>query len=481
MSVAGSGAKLSQAQIDALIAKASAPAPAPEVVAPTGPFRPQIHGEVLPGMAIQRDLVSRNFAGRIGGSVARVAGHEIEIRGLKLSVGDTISLTTSTGVRTAEVVALNAHGATALLYGESMGIGKSDPVYLNETGFSFAVSPAMLGRVLNAHGAPIDGKGPIYGEQITLENEIPNPLSRPRITDPLPMGVRLLDTLCTAGRGQRMGIFGGSGVGKSTLLGMMARGTAADINVVALVGERGREVREFLEDDLGPEGLARSIVVVATSDEPPLVRLRAGVMATRISEWFADAGSDVLLVLDSLTRLAMAQRDVGLAAGEPPTARGYTPSVFSMLPKLLERTGPRPNGSITAFYTVLVEGDDMNDPIADAARSILDGHIVLDRDLATQGRYPAIDPLSSLSRLASKVVPIEGQRSAERVRAALAAIEEVRDLVEVGAYVSGTNDLADKGLAAKEDLIAYLSQRSDEVSEFASSWDSLVALSQRVI
>ena len=305
-------------------------------------------------------------------------------------------------------------------------------------------------------------------------------MDRVRISQALPVGVKVLDSMVTAGRGQRIGIFGGSGVGKSTLLGMMARGTTADVVVLGLVGERGREVREFIEDELGEDGLKRAITVVSTSDQPPLMRLRAGHLATRIAEHYADQGKDVLLLLDSLTRLAMAQREVGLAAGEPPTARGYTPSVFSMMPALLERAGPRIRGTITAFYTVLVEGDDMNDPIGDAARSILDGHIVLDRRLAVEGRWPAIDPLSSLSRLADRILPAEHSQTAIAVRSALAAAEEVRDLVEVGAYVPGTNPRADRGLAAKDDLIAFFKQAPNDKTDFAATWSELSALSRKL-
>jgi flagellum-specific ATP synthase len=289
-----------------------------------------------------------------------------------------------------------------------------------------------------------------------------------------------LDTFCTTGKGQRIGIFGGSGVGKSTLLGMMARGTTADVAVLALIGERGREVREFIEDELGPEGMARSIVVVATSDQPALMRLRASLLATRISEWFADRGNDVLLLMDSLTRLAMAQREIGLAAGEPPTARGYTPSVFSLMARLLERAGPRTKGTITGYYSVLVEGDDMNDPIADTARSILDGHIVLDRRIAISGRYPAIDPLASLSRLAPRLVSEDRRALVVAAQDALAAAEEVRELVEVGAYVPGTNPAADRGLAAKPSLVEFLRQPASEVVSFESAWADLEALRAQI-
>jgi flagellum-specific ATP synthase len=305
-------------------------------------------------------------------------------------------------------------------------------------------------------------------------------MERRRINEALPVGVRMIDSLCTIARGQRVGIFGGSGVGKSTLLGMMARGTAADVTVMGLVGERGREVREFIEDDLGPEAMKHS-VVAATSDQPPLVRLRGAFVATRIAEYFADRGLDVLLVVDSLTRLAMAQREVGLAAGEPPTARGYTPSVFSLLPRLLERAGPRPLGTITAVYTVLVEGDDMNEPIADAARSILDGHLVLSRRLADHGHFPALDPLGSLSRLAPRVTSPHYRANAGALRRAIAAAAEVRDLVEVGAYVPGTNRMADLGLAAADDINAFLQQDMFDNAPFDDTTRRLAQLAERLV
>jgi flagellum-specific ATP synthase len=305
-------------------------------------------------------------------------------------------------------------------------------------------------------------------------------MERRRINEALPVGVRMIDALCTIARGQRVGIFGGSGVGKSTLLVMMARGTAADVTVLGLVGERGREVREFIEDDLGPEAMEHSVVVAATSDQPPLVRLRGAFVATRIAEYFADRGLDVLLVVDSLTRLAMAQREVGLAAGEPPTARGYTPSVFSLLPRLLERAGPRPLGTITAVYTVLVEGDDMNEPIADAARSILDGHLVLSRRRADQGHFPALDPLGSLSRLAPRVTSPEHRLSAGALRRAIASAAEVRDLVEVGAYVPGTNRTADLGLAAAGDINAFLQQDMFDTAPFDATTRRLAELAERL-
>jgi flagellum-specific ATP synthase len=417
---------------------------------------------------------------RVGGSVAGVMGHEVEIRGLRLRLGDVLSLHAEGGDRLAEVVAVGPDSASALVYGETNGIGRGDRVTRRSEGFGAVVSEEFVGRVVDAFGNPLDGGPPLRGEPVQVHMDVPDPMERQRIAQPLQVGVRVVDGLCTIGRGQRLGLFGGSGVGKSTLLGMMARGTAADISVLALIGERGREVREFIEDDLGPEGMRRSIVVVATSDQPPLVRLRAGFYATRIAEWFADRGADSLLMFDSLTRMAMAQRDVGLAAGEPPTARGYTPSVFTLLPKLLERTGPRRHGTVTGLYTVLVDGDDMNDPIADAARSILDGHIVLDRRLGTLGRYPAIDPLASLSRLASKVTTPEQKQAAQALRTALAAAEEVRDLVEVGAYVSGTNPMADKGLAVSPDIIDhFLKQDALHVSTFEETWTQALQLAAR--
>ncbi|HEY2665340.1 MAG TPA: FliI/YscN family ATPase, partial [Actinomycetota bacterium] len=340
---------------------------------------------------------------RAYGSIARVVGHEVEIRGLAVRVGDVVSVACPSGDRLGEVVALSREGALALLLGDTAGIGRGDRVRIRPEGLTVLASDELLGRVLDGTGAPLDGRRPPSGTPVRVEAAPPPALERRRINEALPVGVRMVDALCTIARGQRVGIFGGSGVGKSTLLGMMARGTAADLTVLGLVGERGREVREFIEDDLGPAAMARSVVVAATSDQPPLVRLRGAFVATRIAEYFADRGLDVLLVVDSLTRLAMAQREVGLAAGEPPTARGYTPSVFSLLPRLLERAGPRTHGTITAVYTVLVEGDDMNEPIADAARSILDGHLVLSRRLADRGHFPALDPLGSLSRLASRV------------------------------------------------------------------------------
>lgn len=417
---------------------------------------------------------------RAYGSVARVVGHEVEIRGLAVRVGDVVSVACPDGERPGEIVALGTDGARALLLGETAGIGRGDRVRVLPDGLTVLASDDLRGRILDGTGAPLDGRPAPAGTRLVVEASVPPALARRRITEPLPVGVRMIDGLCTIARGQRVGIFGGSGVGKSTLLGMMARGTAADVTVLGLIGERGREVREFVEDDLGPGALERSVVVVATSDQPPLVRLRGAFVATRIAEYFADRGLDVLLVLDSLTRLAMAQREVGLAAGEPPTARGYTPSVFSLLPRLLERAGPRATGTITAVYTVLVEGDDMNDPIADAARSILDGHLVLSRRLADRGHFPALEPLGSLSRLAPRVTDAGHRAAASAMRRALAAAADVRDLVEVGAYVAGTNHVADLGLAAADDINGFLQQDMFDTAPFDETIRRLRAVAGRL-
>src|SRR2546421_10344653 len=417
---------------------------------------------------------------RAYGSVTRVVGHEVGIRGLVVRVGDVVSVSCPDGARVGGIVALGADGPRALLLGDTGGIGRGDRVRTMPTGLTIPASDELLGRVLDGVGQPMDGRPLPAGPALRLDSPVPHALERARITEPLPVGVRMIDSLCTIARGQRVGIFGGSGVGKSTLLGMMARGTAADVTVLGLVGERGREVREFIEDDLGPGALEHSVVVAATSDQPPLVRLRGAFVATRIAEYFADRGLDVLLVVDSLTRLAMAQREVGLAAGEPPTARGYTPSVFSLLPRLLERAGPRTHGTITAVYTVLVEGDDMNEPIADAARSILDGHLVLSRRLADRGHFPALDPLASLSRLASRVTGLDHRGAAGSLRRAIAAAAEVRDLVEVGAYVPGANPAADLGLPAPDDINAFLQQDMFDPAPFDDTTRRLAQLAERL-
>ncbi len=336
--------------------------------------------------------------------------------------------------------------------------------------------PALLGRVLDGLGRPLDGGGPITGERRPVEAEPPSPLARRTIDEPLPVGVRSVDGLLTCGRGQRMGIFAGSGVGKSTLLGMLCRHTAAQVNVVALVGERGREVREFLDADLGEEALQRSVVVVATSDQPPVVRLKAALVATTVAEFFRDQGLDVLLVMDSLTRFAQGLREVGLASGEPPTTRGYTPSVFAALPRLLERSGRGARGSITGLYTVLVEGDDMNEPVADAVRGLLDGHIVLSRALAARGQYPAVDVLQSTSRLASRLLSARQAEAAQRLRSVLATYQQAEDLIDVGAYRPGSNPAIDHALRWIDPVRRWLRQDRAERAEWDDTWARLAAV-----
>jgi len=416
---------------------------------------------------------------RRAGQLTRMSGLEVCARGVEGAIGDLFWVHRRRGEGSdplpAEVIAVNDGEVRLLPLGGLDGLAVGDWIEPAGTRLKLEVTPQLAGRVLDALGRPIDGKGPLAGRRsrIDIDRAVPNPMERQRITEPLSLGVRAIDTLLPCGRGQRIGIFAGSGVGKSTLLGMLARGANADAVVVGLVGERGREVREFLEDDLGPEGAARATVVVATSDEPALLRLRAAMTATRIAEWYADQGLDVLLLMDSLTRFAMAQREVGLAAGEPPTVRGYTPSVFNALPKLLERTGPQPRGTITALYTVLVEGDDLTEPITDHARSILDGHIVLSRRMAAAGHYPTIDTLESVSRLAGKVCTPEQLATASRLRRLLAALEESRDLIEIGAYVPGTNPLTDEALVRKDKLLGFLQQPRDEVCPADEAWRRL--------
>ena len=408
--------------------------------------------------------------GRTYGRLTRLVGLEAEARGIGGAIGDQVWIGDGPGRIPAEVVAIRDDAVLLMPYGDLGGLAPGAHVEPAGRRFRLHAGPGMVGRVLDGLGRPIDGLGPVGSDVIDLDAPVPHPLKRRRIAEPLPLGVRAVDTLLPCGRGQRVGIFAGSGVGKSTLLGMMARGTAADVIVVGLVGERGREVREFLEDDLGPEGRAKSCVVVATSDEPPLVRLRAAFTATRIAEYFRDQGADVLLLVDSLTRFAMAQREVGLAAGEPPATRGYPPSVFTMLPKLLERAGPGENGTITGLYTVLMEGDDLNEPVTDHARSILDGHIVLSRRLAAAGHYPTIDVLESVSRLAGKVSTPEQLALASRLRQLLASWAEAKDLVEIGAYAPGSNADVDEALAKRAAIDAFLRQPVQEVAAADESW-----------
>jgi len=412
------------------------------------------------------------------GRVTESMGLHLRVSGLRAAVGDLIEAELGTGQPLlAEVAASDADGLICLPLGHTRGLEVGAAVRHTGGPLRIPVGHQLAGRVLDGLGRPVDG-GPSLDAlpRVGVEHDAPPALSRPRIDTPLGLGVRALDSLVPCGRGQRIGIMAGSGVGKSSLLSMIARGTEAEISVIALVGERGREVREFLENDLGPEGLARSVVVVATSDAPPVERLRAAFVATRIAEWFRDAGRHVVLMMDSLTRVAMAQREIGLSAGEPPATRGYPPSVFALMPRLLERAGTSPHGSITGLYTVLVEGDDMQDPIGDTARSILDGHVVLSRRLATAGHFPSIDVLESISRVTSAVTNPEQRADATVLRRMLAAHRDVRELVEIGAYVPGTEPDADAALSRMGEIEAFLRQAMDDTTARADTWNRLAGL-----
>ena len=408
------------------------------------------------------------------GRLVELKGLHLLARGVDAAVGGLVEVTGDAGAVPAEVVASTPQGVVCLPLGNTAGLRTGAPVRSTGAPLLVPVGRALQGRVLDGLGRPLDG-GPSLADlpRVPVENDAPEALSRSLVDRQVGLGVRALDALVPCGRGQRMSIMAGSGVGKSTLLSMVARGTEAAVSVIALIGERGREVREFIENDLGPEGLARSVVVVATSDAPPVVRLRAAFVATRIAEWFRDAGEDVVLMMDSLTRVAMAQREIGLSAGEPPTTRGYPPSVFAMLPRLLERTGPGAVGSITGLYTVLVEGDDLQDPIGDTSRSILDGHVVLSRRLATGGHYPSIDVLESLSRVAPVVTDREQMAAATTVRRLLAAHRDVRELVEIGAYAAGSDPDADRALALMPRINDFLRQRVDEPTPLDETWRAL--------
>jgi len=377
----------------------------------------------------------------------------------------------------AEVVGFRDNRALLMPLGEMGNISYGNEVIATGRSLRVPVGRALLGRVLDGLGRPLDGRGPIEPEaEAPVAQSPPHPLRRSRITRPLSFGVRAVDGLLTCGRGQRIGIFSGSGVGKSTLLAMIARHSDADVNVIALIGERGREVLDFIEKDLGEEGMRRSVVVVATSDQPAILRIKGAQVATSIAEHFRDQGLDVMLTMDSVTRFAWAQRELGLAVGEPPTTRGYTPSVFAVLPKLLERSGTSPHGSITGLYTILVEGDDMNEPVADVVRSILDGHIVLSRDLAARGHYPAIDVLQSVSRLMPDVADEPHRRAAERMRELLSVYRSAEDLINIGAYTAGTNAKIDEACAAMDDIRAFLKQDLNESSSRDQTHQRLLAL-----
>jgi flagellum-specific ATP synthase len=415
------------------------------------------------------------------GSVARTSGMTASVAGFPAPVGAVAEIERQTGPPL-EAEVIGFHDDLTLLYPMSglAGVRRGNRVRLVRTTRWLRVGDELLGRVIDAQGQALDGKPqPCLAQRTLFDRRPPEPCRRPRIDTPLATGVRSIDGLLTCGRGQRMGIFSGSGVGKSILLGMMARYTAADVIVIALVGERGREVNEFLQRDLGPEGLAKSVVVVATSNEPAVVRVQAASTATAVAEHFRDQRKDVLLLMDSLTRFALAQREIGLAAGEPPTTRGYTPSVFAVLPKLVERAGRAPQGSITAFYSVLVEADDPNEPISDAVRGLLDGHVWLSRNLASRGHYPAVDVLESLSRLMPEVTAPRHREAARTLRELLAAYRDHEDLISIGAYRRGSNAAVDLAIEMRDQIGGYLRQRVEEPATLQEAAGSLIELAER--
>ncbi len=419
------------------------------------------------------------------GKVNRIVGLVAEGSGLKAPVGALCHIMPEQragrpdddeGVPV-EVVGFRDGNLLFMPYGDLRGVQPGSLVRNSALPPVFPVGPDLLGRAFDAFGNPLrEDDRPNLPETAPLYADPPSPLTRPRIDTPLDVGVRAVNSLLTLGKGQRVGIMAGSGVGKSTLMGMMARYTKADVNVIALVGERGREVVEFMEKDLGPEGLARSVLIIATSDQSPLVRMRAAYAATAVAEYFRDLGKDVLFMMDSVTRFAMAAREVGLAVGEPPTTKGYTPSVFAQLPKLLERTGTGAKGTITGIYTVLVDGDDFNEPIADAVRSILDGHIVLTRDLADQGHFPAIDVLKSISRLRNDICPREQIEAGRIILSRLAAFNRVEDMINIGAYAPGSNPEIDKAIESLPQIKEFLRQNITEQSPLDDSFAKLAAL-----
>ena len=425
---------------------------------------------------IYRDKLQRTTLFGYIGKVTRVVGLIMEVKGIYASIGDicSIEITGRTSQLPAEVVGFKDDSSMLMALGDLKGISPGCRVFALGKTFKIAVGEELLGKVVNGLGECLGSEIPaLSGGSYSVQNEPPDPMRRKAITDVLQTGVRSIDALLTCGIGQRMGIFAGSGVGKSTLLGMIARNSSADVNVIGLIGERGREVKEFIENDLGPEGLARSVVVAATSDQPALIRVKAALVATSIAEYFRDNGKNVLLMMDSITRFAMAQREIGLAVGEPPTTKGYTPSVFAVLPKLLERAGNLECGSITGLYTILVEGDDMNEPIADAARGILDGHIVLSRKIATRNHFPAIDVLESISRLMPSIASSEQQKMVSVLRNHMAVYQKNEDMINIGAYASGANHEIDAAIEINPAIIKFLKQDVTEVYSLPETLNAL--------
>jgi flagellum-specific ATP synthase len=415
------------------------------------------------------------------GRIQKVIGLVIESDGPKAPIGEVCNLVDESGriVSRSEIVGFRDNRILSMVLGELNEISPGMEIVATGAPLSIGISDMLLGRILDGLGEPIDGKGKIaFSEKRPVIAQPPNPLFRARITEPVATGIKSIDGLITLGKGQRIGIFAGSGVGKSTMIGMIARNTSADINVIALIGERGREVREFIENDLGDEGLQRSIVVVATSDAPSLVRVKAALVATTIAEYFRDKGLNVMLMMDSATRLAMAQREVGLTIGEPPTTKGYTPSVFALLQKTMERAGTSISGSITALYTVLVEGDDFNEPISDATRGILDGHVILSRRLATLGHYPAVDVLESISRIMKDVVSKEHAAKAQEIKDLMAIYRSTEDLISVGAYQKGASAKIDKAIKNIDRINAFLKQG---ISDAAAFEDTVLQMASLII
>lgn len=432
-------------------------------------------------MQFYLDTLERALPTRLVGSVMETTGGTAAVADLPAPVGAVVDIERSSGGRVqAEVIGFRNNRTLVFPYQSLSGIRRGAQVRLRKTIRQVRVGDGLLGRVIDAHGCCVDGRPqPMLENRTLTDREPPSPAERPRIDTPFATGIRVVDSMLQCGLGQRMGVFAGAGVGKSVLLGMLSRYTEADVNVIALVGERGRELNDFIYRDLGPEGLAKSVIVCATSNEPAVARVQAAHTATAIAEHFRDQGKDVLLLVDSITRYAMAQREIGLATGEPPATRGYPPSVFALLPKLVERAGRSRLGSITAFYSVLVEGDDPNDPVADTMRGLLDGHLWLSRSLASSGHYPAIDVLKSISRLMPDIASSEQVSAAQRIRKLMAVYGENEDLISVGAYRRGTNKTIDAAIDMR-DLIAQVhQQRPDETGQIAKSTEQLKALAAR--
>ncbi|WP_299090078.1 flagellar protein export ATPase FliI [uncultured Metabacillus sp.] len=417
------------------------------------------------------------------GKVKRVVGIMIESRGPESSIGDLCYIYTDVTKKIkipAEVVGFKDENVLLMPYLHVTDLSPGSIVEATEAPLKIEVGTGLIGKVIDAFGQPLDDSHLPKGlTKVPTEQSPPNPMKRPPIHEKIEVGVRVIDSLLTVGKGQRVGIFAGSGVGKSTLMGMIARNTNADINIIALIGERGREVREFIDRDLGPEGLKRSIVIVATSDQPALMRLKAAYTATAVAEYFRERGLNVMFMMDSVTRVAMAQREIGLAVGEPPTTKGYTPSVFAILPKLLERTGTNESGTITAFYTVLVDGDDLNEPISDTVRGILDGHIVLDRALANKGQFPAINVLKSISRVMSQIVDEKHRIAAAKLRELLSTYLNSEDLINIGAYKKGSSREIDEAIRFYPKIISYFKQNVKDKMTIEQSIHSLIQLMEK--